>query len=175
MSLTLVLGGARSGKSAYAEALIQQHAAPWGYIATAQALDTEMADRIALHQARRSAAWQTFDVPFDVAAALDALPAGMPVLVDCLTLWLTNHLLADHDLAAEGAQLRAAVQRRTAPVVLVANEVGLGIVPDNALARRFRDAAGRLNQSLAAEAARVVFVVAGLPMIVKDAIAKDQA
>lgn len=169
MGLTLVLGGARSGKSTYAEGLLEQMPAPWGYIATAQAYDAEMTERIALHRSRRGAGWQTFDAPLALAATLDELPADLPILVDCLTLWLTNHLLADHDLAAEGAQLRAALARRAAPVVLVANEVGLGIVPDNALARRFRDAAGRLNQSLAAEAQRVVLVVAGLPMIVKDA------
>ncbi len=169
MGMTLVLGGARSGKSLYAEGLLEQMPPPWGYVATAQAFDAEMEERIALHRSRRLADWRTFDAPLALASTLDEIPAGMPVLVDCLTLWLSNHLLADHDLAAEGAQLRAALARRTAPVVLVANEVGLGIVPDNALARRFRDAAGRLNQSLAVEAQRVVFVVAGLPMIVKDA------
>ncbi|MGU3493508.1 bifunctional adenosylcobinamide kinase/adenosylcobinamide-phosphate guanylyltransferase [Xanthobacteraceae bacterium A53D] len=171
--ITLVLGGARSGKSRHAEQLLEQLPAPWAYAATAQAFDAEMEERIALHRARRSAGWRTFDAPLDLAGTLDRLPEGMPVLVDCLTLWLSNHLLADHDLAAEGLCLVEAVKRRKAPVVLVANEVGLGIVPDNALARRFRDAAGRLNQDMARVADRVVFLVAGLPMMVKDVV-KDQ-
>lgn len=166
--ITLVLGGARSGKSRHAEGLVEALRAPWAYLATAQAFDEEMEARIALHRERRSDDWRTFDAPLDLAGALDNLPDGMPALVDCLTLWLTNHLLAEHDLEAEAARLVAAVLRRSAPVVLVANEVGLGIVPDNALARRFRDAAGLLNQQMAAVADRVVFLVAGLPMMVKD-------
>ncbi len=166
--ITLVLGGARSGKSRHAEGLVEALPAPWAYMATAQAFDAEMEARIALHRDRRGAGWQTFDTPLDLAEALDGLPPQMPALVDCLTLWLTNHMLAEHDVEAEAARLVAAVARRPAPVVLVANEVGLGIVPDNALARRFRDAAGRLNQQLADKADRVVFLVAGLPMTVKD-------
>lgn len=166
--VTLVLGGARSGKSRHAESVVEALPAPWAYLATAQAFDTEMAERIALHRGRRGGGWCTLDAPLDLAGALDGLPPDMPALVDCLTLWLTNHLLAGHDLDAEAARLVDAVLRRRAPVVLVANEVGLGIVPDNALARRFRDAAGRLNQDLAARADRVVFLVAGLPMMVKD-------
>ncbi|WP_029002396.1 bifunctional adenosylcobinamide kinase/adenosylcobinamide-phosphate guanylyltransferase [Azorhizobium doebereinerae] len=166
--VTLVLGGARSGKSRHAESLVEALPAPWAYLATAQAFDTEMAERIALHRGRRGGGWRTLDAPLDLAGTLAGLPAEMPALVDCLTLWLTNHLLAEHDLDAEAARLVDAVSGRRAPVVLVANEVGLGIVPDNALARRFRDAAGRLNQDLAARADRVVFLVAGLPMMVKD-------
>lgn len=165
--LVLVLGGARSGKSAHGESLVTAQPGPWAYLATAQALDTEMAERIALHRAQRGPGWQTHDVPLDLAGALDSLPHQQPVLVDCLTLWLTNHLLADHDLEAESAALEAALLRRPGLTVCVANEVGLGIVPDNALARRFRDAAGRLNQRLARQAGRVLFLVAGLPMVVK--------
>ncbi|GJD90297.1 MULTISPECIES: bifunctional adenosylcobinamide kinase/adenosylcobinamide-phosphate guanylyltransferase [Methylobacterium] len=162
---TLVLGGARSGKSAYAEALVEAHPAPWLYLATAQAWDDEMRERIALHRARRSGDWITRDVPMDLPEAVAA--ARGPVLVDCLTLWLTNLILADADVEAAGSALIAACAGARGPVVLVGNEVGLGIVPDNALARRFRDAAGRLHQRLAGRAERVVFMVAGLPMIVK--------
>lgn len=168
--LTLVLGGARSGKSAYAEGLITRLPAPWTYIATAQALDGEMRDRIAHHQAGRAPGWITVEAPLDLPGAL-AVATG-PVLVDCLTLWLTNLMLADDaDTALPSAidRLLAVLARpRPAPVVLVANEVGWGIVPDNALARAFRDHAGRLNQRLAALASHVVLVVAGLPVMVKN-------
>ncbi|WP_127089513.1 bifunctional adenosylcobinamide kinase/adenosylcobinamide-phosphate guanylyltransferase [Aquabacter cavernae] len=165
--LVLVLGGARSGKSRHAEALIERGTPPFLYAATAQALDGEMEARIALHRSRRDDRWITHDCPLNLAALIAELPQEAPVLVDCLTLWLTNHLLADHDLAAEQERLVAALGRRAGLTVLVANEVGLGIVPDNALARRFRDAAGRLNQQVAARADHVVFMVAGLPMTVK--------
>lgn len=165
--LTLILGGARSGKSALAETQITALPAPWHYIATAQAHDDEMRARIAAHQARRGAGWQSWPEPLALAARLGTLPEGAPVLVDCLTLWLTNHLLAEHDLAAESAALETALAARRGPVWLVANEVGLGIVPDNALARRFRDEAGVLNQRIARMADRVIFVAAGLPIMLK--------
>jgi adenosylcobinamide kinase/adenosylcobinamide-phosphate guanylyltransferase len=164
--LTLVLGGARSGKSRHAEQLVTGLPPPWIYVATAQALDDEMASRIAEHRARRDQRWRTVEVPRDLAATIDGAE-GAPVLIDCLTLWLTNLMLADADLESEMSRLEEALGRAGAPVVLVANEVGLGIVPDNALARRFRDAAGRLNQRLAARADRVVLMVAGLPLEVK--------
>ncbi|TCT01576.1 bifunctional adenosylcobinamide kinase/adenosylcobinamide-phosphate guanylyltransferase [Aquabacter spiritensis] len=166
--IILILGGARSGKSRHAEALVEQSPGPLAYVATAQAFDAEMTTRIDIHRARRDVRWQTHDCPFDVAALLADLPSAQPVLVDCLTLWLTNHMLADHDLAREEAALLAALRPRAADLVLVANEVGFGIVPDNALARRFRDCAGRLNQAVAARADRVILVVAGLPLTVKD-------
>ncbi|MBC7800320.1 MAG: bifunctional adenosylcobinamide kinase/adenosylcobinamide-phosphate guanylyltransferase, partial [Gemmatimonadaceae bacterium] len=140
--LTLVLGGARSGKSRFAEALVTQTPSPWVYIATAQAFDDEMRDRIALHRDGRVPGWRTVEAPMDLPGALRNA-GDAPVLVDCLTLWLTNLMLADTDLAVHEAALMAALDR-AAPTVLVSNEVGLGIVPDNALARRFRDAAGRL-------------------------------
>jgi adenosylcobinamide kinase/adenosylcobinamide-phosphate guanylyltransferase len=165
--LTLVLGGARSGKSRHAEALIEALPGPWAYIATAQAWDDEMTARIAEHRARRPADWITLDAPLDLPGAILGLPEGRPVLVDCLTLWLTNLILAEQDTAAAGRGLLEACAQATAPIVLVSNEVGLGIVPDNALARRFRDEAGRLHQAIAARAGRVVFMVAGLPMLVK--------
>lgn len=165
--LTLVLGGARSGKSAHAEALVTARPGPWAYLATAQALDAEMGERIAIHRARRAAGWETTEVPLALPEALAELPAGRPALVDCLTLWLSNLLLAGRDPEAEADRLGLALARRRGPLVLVANEVGLGIVPENALARRFRDAAGRLNQRVAAAADRVVLTVAGLPLTVK--------
>ncbi|MCS0504396.1 bifunctional adenosylcobinamide kinase/adenosylcobinamide-phosphate guanylyltransferase [Ancylobacter mangrovi] len=167
MSLTFVLGGARSGKSRHAEELVERLAPPWTYIATAEAHDAEMAERIALHRSRRPADWHTLDAPHNLAAALAGLSADRPALVDCLTLWLTNRMLAGADVAAESAALAAALGACEAPLVVVSNEVGLGIVPDNALARRFRDAQGRLNQMVAEKADRVIFMVAGLPMRVK--------
>jgi len=162
--LTLVLGGARSGKSRFAEGLVTRAPPPWTYIATAQAFDDEMRARIAAHRDGRLPGWRTVEAPMDLAGALRDAPG--PVLVDCLTLWLSNLMLAESDLAAATAGLTAALDR-AAPTVLVSNEVGLGIVPDNALARRFRDAAGILHQQLAARASCVVFTVAGLPLFVK--------
>ncbi len=165
--LTLVLGGARSGKSRHAETLIEALPAPWVYIATAQAYDDEMRARIAEHRARRSQDWRTVDAPMALPEVLRAVPSGQPVLVDCLTLWLTNLILAERDIAIATGELMAACREAQGPIVLVSNEVGLGIVPENALARRFRDEAGRLHQRLASQAERVVFMVAGLPMQVK--------
>jgi len=166
-SLTLVLGGARSGKSRHAEALVSALPPPWFYIATGEPRDNEMAARIAEHRARRGVQWQTLEAPRDLAAALAAVPAGAAVVIDCLTLWLSNVMLAGADLEAETGRFEHALGGCTGPVILVANEVGLGIVPENALARRFRDAAGRLNQRLAAVADRVVLLVAGIPKKVK--------
>jgi adenosyl cobinamide kinase/adenosyl cobinamide phosphate guanylyltransferase len=165
-TLTLILGGARSGKSRHGEAQIAAHPPPWTYIATAQAWDAEMATRIAIHRARRDDRWQTVEAPLALADALTQAAAA-PVLVDCLTLWLTNLMLAEQDLAAATEGLLAALTARPAPTVLVANEVGLGIVPEHRLGREFRDAAGVLHQRLAAAADRVLFMVAGLPMVVK--------
>ncbi|MBX9684150.1 MAG: bifunctional adenosylcobinamide kinase/adenosylcobinamide-phosphate guanylyltransferase [Hyphomicrobium sp.] len=165
--LTLVLGGARSGKSRYAEGLVTAYPAPWRYLATAQSFDAEMADRIAEHRGRRSAGWETIDAPLNLLAALQSGPSHQPMLVDCLTLWLTNIMLADKPVTAEIDQLVDGLKDLPGPCVMVSNEVGLGIVPDNALARVFRDHAGRLHQKISAIADRVVFVVAGLPMMVK--------
>ena len=164
--LTLILGGARSGKSRHGEALVEGLPAPWVYVATAQAYDDEMRARIAEHRARRGAGWRTVDAPVELGAALDDA-GGAPVLVDCLTLWLTNLMLGGHEVAAETDALMAALGRRAGPTVLVANEVGLGIVPENALARRFRDEAGRLHQRIAGAADSVLFMVAGIAMRVK--------
>ena len=165
--LTLVLGGARSGKSRYAEQLVETQRPPWIYVATAEAYDDEMRERIALHRTRRPAGWETREAPLALAAAIRQ-HAGQPVLVDCLTLWLTNTMLADGDVEAAMDDLMAAAGETPGPLVLVSNEVGFGIVPDNALARRFRDHAGVLHQRLAAQADRVVLMVAGLPLTVKD-------
>jgi adenosylcobinamide kinase/adenosylcobinamide-phosphate guanylyltransferase len=164
--LTLVLGGARSGKSRYAESVVTALPAPWIYVATAEARDAEMAERIAAHQARRGAGWRTLETPRDVVGALTA-HGTTPLLVDCLTLWLANAVLASADVDAEIERLEAALTQAAAPIVLVANEVGFGIVPDNALGRRFRDLQGLLNQRIAARADRVVLVVAGLPLTIK--------
>lgn len=166
-SLTLVLGGARSGKSAHAEAIVTALPAPWTYIATAQAFDVEMEERIAHHRARRVEGWRTIDAPFELADALEHIPDGQPLLLDCLTLWLSNHMLGGSDLAVECERLERVLAQPRGPWVVVSNEVGLGIVPDNALARRFRDEAGRLNQRIAARAGTVLFMTAGLPIKVK--------
>jgi adenosylcobinamide kinase/adenosylcobinamide-phosphate guanylyltransferase len=165
--LTFVIGGARSGKSAHAERLVTACPAPWTYIATAQAYDEEMRERIALHRSRRGEGWTTIDAPLDLVGAIEALPDGRPVLIDCLTLWLTNHMLAEHDIEAECQGLADVLSRPRGPWFVVSNEVGQGIVPDNALARRFRDAAGRLNQQVAAVSDTVLLMVAGLPLKVK--------
>ena len=168
----LVLGGARSGKSRHAEALTMAAGpAPWVYIATAEAGDEEMRTRISHHRERRGPGWHTVEAPLDLCGALSgATGVGSCILVDCLTLWLANLMAADRDLAAEQAALTDVLQSvsRAVPVVLVSNEVGLGIVPDNALARAFRDAAGRLNQAVAAACDHAVFMAAGLPMILKS-------
>ena len=166
LNLHFILGGARSGKSRHAEAVIEALPSPWVYIATAQAFDSEMQDRIALHRDRRPKHWQTIEAPLDLPRAVRE--AGEhPVLIDCLTLWVTNLLLGDHNTDDAFDGLIVALRARTAPTVIVSNETGLGIVPDNALARRFRDMAGVLNQRVAALAQRVDFVVAGIAMRVK--------
>ncbi|HVZ03340.1 bifunctional adenosylcobinamide kinase/adenosylcobinamide-phosphate guanylyltransferase [Hyphomicrobium sp.] len=165
--LTLVLGGARSGKSVYAESLLTALPPPWAYVATAEPFDDEMRQRIDIHQRRRGTGWVAHEAPFDLARVLAGKAVETPCLIDCLTLWVSNLILADRDIVQETETLIAALSKRAAPCIMVSNEVGLGIVPDNALARRFRDEAGRLNQRIAAVADRVVFVAAGLPMNLK--------
>jgi adenosyl cobinamide kinase/adenosyl cobinamide phosphate guanylyltransferase len=165
--LVLITGGARSGKSTFAEARLAELApdGPWLYVATAEARDDEMRERIGRHQARRGDRWRTVEAPRDVAAALAAPAAG--VLVDCVTLWLSNRMLADETddaILAAASDLAAAARAAAGPVVLVTNEVGDGIVPDNPLARRFRDLAGWVNQRLAAAADEVTLVACGLPL-----------
>ncbi|MGE3906026.1 MAG: bifunctional adenosylcobinamide kinase/adenosylcobinamide-phosphate guanylyltransferase [Reyranellaceae bacterium] len=168
--VTLVLGGARAGKSRHAEGMILASGASQAlYIATAEAGDVEMATRIAAHRARRDARWTTVEAPLELGEALaaGAMP-DRPVLIDCLTLWLSNLIHAGHDSDEATDRLEEALEALPCAVVMVSNEVGLGIVPDNRLARDFRDLAGRMNQRLAQRADRVVFVAAGLPLLLKD-------
>lgn len=168
MKSLLVLGGARSGKSSYAQQRVEAVPGSLAYIATAQALDDEMASRIAKHQADRGERWQTLEAPYALARSIEvAAERCDAILVDCLTLWLSNCLLAGNDIEAAAHTLEEAIAACPVPIALVSNEVGLGIVPDNALARRFRDEAGRLNQRLAAVADEAVFVAAGLPLSLK--------
>jgi adenosylcobinamide kinase/adenosylcobinamide-phosphate guanylyltransferase len=167
MPVVLITGGARSGKSRRAEARARAFSGRPFYIATAEALDGEMAARIAQHRARRGSDWIEREVPLELAQALIETDGGGARLVDCLTLWLSNLLLAERDWSSSVAKLADVLHRQESPVVLVTNEVGLGIVPDNALARAYRDAAGIMNQAIAEVAAEVEFVVAGLPMKLK--------
>ena len=166
-ALTLVVGGARSGKSRLAEGLVTATGLPRHYIATAEARDDEMRARIAQHQGDRGADWTTWQAPRDVVLVLAAVPPGQVVLLDCATLWLTNQLLAEADIAVNSTALLAALTACASPVVVVSNEVGWGIVPENALARAFRDHQGRLNQQLAGQADLVIGVMAGLPLVLK--------
>lgn len=166
MTTILVLGGARSGKSVHAESLLPRGGA---YLATGQPGDDEMAERIRHHRDRRGPAWTTIEEPLELAAALSrALEAERPVLIDCLTLWISNLMEAGRDVEAAARELCAVLERAATPVVLVSNEVGLGLVPETPLGRRFRDLQGRVNQMVAAACRRVVFVAAGLPLTLKD-------
>lgn len=164
---TLVLGGARSGKSAYAESLVES-VGGGVYLATAQARDAEMAERIRHHRQRRGDHWTTIEEPLDIVAAMRRVDGEADaILVDCLTLWLSNLLETERTPEDEFSALADWLTESVSPIVLVANEVGLGIVPDNALARRFRDLAGALNRLIASRAERVTFVAVGLPMDLK--------
>jgi adenosylcobinamide kinase / adenosylcobinamide-phosphate guanylyltransferase len=169
-ALTIVTGGAKSGKSRFAEGLVMASGRPRTYIATAQVWDAEMQAKVETHRIDRGGDWHTIEAPCDVAAALNQVPADAVVLLDCATMWLTNIMLAEGDLAAETSALLAALAACPAPVVVVTNELGWSIVPDNALARRFRDAQGRLNQQLAAQAGLVVAVISGLPLVLKGTL-----
>lgn len=169
-SLTLVLGGAASGKSAFAERLVKGCGKPRIYIATAQAFDVEMTDKIAEHRRLRGPDWTTIEAPTGVAAALSKADPDCVVLIDCATLWLTNILLAEMDITTATNDLCAALIATPCPVVVVSNEVGQSIVPDNALSRKFRNAQGRLNQDIAALADTVVAVMAGLPLALKGQV-----
>ncbi len=161
-SITLVLGGARSGKSAFAERVVTATGRPKIYIATAQAFDDEMSARIAAHKVERGDGWQTIEAPLELGAALSSTKGGSAVLVDCMTLWLSNVMLAERDPEAELSRLKF-----EGSVVLVSNELGMGLVPETPLGREFRDAHGRMNQHLARLADQVVFVSAGLPLMLK--------
>ncbi|WP_422394004.1 bifunctional adenosylcobinamide kinase/adenosylcobinamide-phosphate guanylyltransferase [Pontivivens ytuae] len=170
--MKLVLGGARSGKSAIAERLVRAHPGPWWYVATAQAFDDEMRARIAQHVNDRGDGWVTTEEPLDLVGVLEAVSKTNIVLIDCLTLWLSNVLLGEYDLGSETDRLVSAISRTKAELVIVSNEVGMGLVPDNSLGRQFRDAQGRLNQAVAAQAGTVLFVAAGLPLVLKGEMPK---
>lgn len=173
MSVTLVLGGARSGKSRLAESLAHgaQH-----YIATAQAKDDEMGARIVNHRARRGQGWTTHEESYDLATIVRSLDAaGNFILVDCLTIWLSNLMLAERDWRAAAGELCALLESHRADIVLVSNEVGMGIVPMTPLGREFRDAQGQLNQQVATAAENVVFVAAGLPLVLKGKLPRPAA
>jgi adenosylcobinamide kinase/adenosylcobinamide-phosphate guanylyltransferase len=165
--LTLVLGGAASGKSAFAEALVTRTGRGRIYLATAQAFDDEMRTKIDRHQRMRGEGWRTLEAPLDLGRALATISGDQAVLLDCATMWLSNQMLAENDLPQAEAELMAGLALCSAPVVIVSNEVGLSVVPENALARRFRQAQGELNQKLAAKAGLVVNVIAGLPQVLK--------
>lgn len=157
----MYVGGARSGKSRLAQTAIERHEGPLHYLATAQAFDQKMTERINIHQADRDTRWQTIECPLELPQAIAAISTGA-ILVDCLTLWLSNLMLADHDLEVFSQELVTVIREVKRPLAIVSNEVGMGIVPDHPLGRRFRDAAGRLNQQIAAEMETVFLVVAGL-------------
>ncbi|SFR46532.1 adenosylcobinamide kinase /adenosylcobinamide-phosphate guanylyltransferase [Yoonia tamlensis] len=165
--LSLILGGAASGKSGFAETIVLGAGLRKIYIATAQVYDDEMAQKVARHRDQRGGSWTTIEEPVHIAGALATAGAGDVVLIDCATLWLTNVMLGDHDVQAQTAGLLAAIETCAAPIVIVSNEVGQGLVPDNALSRQFRNAHGQLNQDIAAKADLVVAVMAGLPMVLK--------
>ncbi len=165
--LTLVLGGAASGKSAYAEGLVAADGRRKIYLATAEILDNEMRAKMHRHREARGQGWRTIEAPLDISTPLNAATNEQIVLLDCATMWLSNHLLAENDMAEARAALMTGLAMATAPVVIVSNEVGMSVVPENALARRFREEQGRLNQELAAKADLVVNVVAGLPQVLK--------
>lgn len=167
----LVVGAQRSGKSRYAEGLVAASGLAPVYLAVATAGDGEMAARIGTHRKRRGEGWRTVEEPFDIAAAIAReAGAGNAILVECLTLWLSNLMGAERDIDTATDGLIAALERAAGPVVLVSNEVGAGIIPDNALARRYADALGTLNQRVAEVADRVVLVAAGQPLLLKPTL-----
>jgi len=164
----LVLGGARSGKSAFAERLVAGTGLERHYIATGRALDDEMRQRIAKHREDRGGGWRTHEEPLALASRIgEVAREDRAVLVDCLTLWVTNLMLEERDIPAEFDGLLAAIAAAPGRLVFVSNEVGLGIVPDNRMAREFRDHAGRLHQQVAALVPEVYFIAAGLPLKMK--------
>lgn len=165
--LTLILGGASSGKTRYAESLCLSEPYPRTYLASGQAFDDEMRQKILAHQSDRGTDWATIEAPLQVAEALKTAKPHQVWLFDCATMWLSNHLLAHHDLAGQQRALLNALETCAAHVVVVSNEVGQGIVPETQLGRQFRVAQGQLNQALAAQADRVVFIAAGLPLTLK--------
>jgi len=167
---TFVLGGAASGKSVWAENLLLGSGLALTYVATGRIFDDEVRSRVEIHRARRDARWRTIEAPLDLRPALTGMTPRNAVLIDCATMWLNNHLMAGGDLLAAQSALLDTLRACPAPVVIVSNEVGQGIVPENALARNFREAQGRLNIALAAQADLAVQVIAGLPQVLKGAL-----
>ncbi len=168
--LSFILGGASSGKSAFAETLVQQSGAAKVYLATSEVFDAEVKAKVQAHLEMRGDGWRTIEAPRDLDAALASVASDEVVLLDCATMWLSNHMMAETNLGTETTALLAALKACKGRVVVVSNEVGMGIVPDNAMARQFRDAQGKLNQRLAQEADLAVFVVAGLPSVLKGTL-----
>ncbi len=169
-SLTLILGGVSSGKSGYGEQIVNASGLSKVYLATAQAFDDEMLEKVANHVAERGPGWNTLEVPFDLAAALKNCTKTQVVLLDCATMWLTNLVMEDRDIESASQELLSALKDCACPVVVVSNELGLGGVPANALARRFARLQGRLNAQLAAQADTAVMVTAGIPTALKGTL-----
>ena len=165
-----VLGGAASGKSAWAERQLEKFHRPMVYVATGRILDADVAARVEIHKNRRDERWQTVEAPLELGPTLEQVSADQAVLIDCATMWLSNHLMENTDIKQAQHKLISALRACRAPWVIVSNEVGLGIVPDNALARQFRELQGRLNIALAAEADLAVQVIAGLPQVLKGTL-----
>ncbi|WP_338549309.1 bifunctional adenosylcobinamide kinase/adenosylcobinamide-phosphate guanylyltransferase [Roseovarius phycicola] len=168
--LSLVIGGAASGKSAFAEGLVKGTGRNLVYLATAQAHDAEMRAKLRKHKEQRGEGWRTIEEPLDIGRTLATISGDNAVLLDCLTMWLSNQMLAENPLDEAEAELMAGLALCPAPLVIVTNEVGQSVVPENALARQFREAQGRLNQKIAAKADLVVNVVAGLPQVLKGTL-----
>lgn len=169
----MVLGGASSGKSALAERLVKSQQGRHVYLASATASDPEMVSKIERHRTTRGPDWHTVEAPLNVANALENLSSGDVALFDCATLWLSNHMFENSDIDAETSRLLAVINSCPAPVVIVSNELGQGIVPDNRLARQFRDTQGKLNQQIATQADLVIMVAAGLPMVLKGQLPQE--
>ncbi|KEJ89088.1 bifunctional adenosylcobinamide kinase/adenosylcobinamide-phosphate guanylyltransferase [Sulfitobacter donghicola] len=167
---TFVLGGAASGKSEWAENLTLSFDQRAVYLATGRAQDSETSEKVRIHQARRDTRWQTIEEPLELSQPLSGIDPSTPVLIDCATMWLSNHMMAASDLSVATDALLAGLRSCPAPWVIVSNEVGHGIVPDNKLARQFRDAQGRLNLALAREAELAVQIIAGLPQVLKGTL-----
>ena len=173
-NLTMVIGGAASGKSEFAETLVYSSGLSKIYLATGQAHDNEMTAKIIRHRKARGNGWRTIEAPLDLSDTLASTTSEDIVLLDCATIWLTNHLLAETDLPTAEKKLLEQLANCKSPVVVVTNEVGSGIVPDNVMSRRFREVQGMFNQSLAARCGLVVSVIAGLPMVLKGTMPKLQ-
>ena len=171
--ITLILGGTSSGKSAWAERYVLEQGQKVGYIATAQAFDAEMKEKIAQHRQRRGDEWTTREEPVNIISCFDAFPAEQPILLDCATLWLSNLMLAEKNIAAESSAFIDYLHNYTGKLVIVSNEAGLSVIPHTPIGRDFQKAQGQLNQQLASVANRVVFVVSGLPLLLKGKLERQ--